>query len=158
SRSILADVPHAAILRADLRDPASVLTDRVVTGLLDFPEPVAVLMIAVLHFVGEQEDPAAVVAAYRDATAPGSYLAVTHATSDYNPELARRAEAVYTRASHQIHYRSRRQILDLLVGYELVEPGLVDMIHWRPEPDTGPDPLGGDVRRYSGYTALGRRP
>lgn len=158
SRSILADVPQAAVLRADLRDPASVLTDPVLTGLLDFTEPVAVLMIAVLHFVGDQEDPAGVVAAYRDATAPGSYLAITHATSDYNPELARRAEAVYTRASHQIRYRSREQILDLLAGYELVEPGLVDLIHWRPEPDTGPDPLDGDVRRYSGYAALGRRP
>lgn len=158
SHSILADVPHAAILRADLRDPDSVLNDPVVTDLLDFSEPVAVLMIAVLHFVTEQDDPGAVVAAYRDATAPGSYLAITHATSDYKPELARRAEAVYTRASHQIQYRSRQQILDMLAGYELVEPGLVDLIHWRPEPDTGPDPLGGDVRRYSGYTALGRRP
>lgn len=158
SRSILADAPNAAVLRADLRDPESVLADPVVTDLLDFSEPVAVLMVAVLHFVADEDDPASVVAAYRDATAPGSHLAITHATSDYKPELARRAEAVYTRASHQIHYRSKQQIADMLAGYELVEPGLADMIHWRPDPDTGADPLGGDVRRYSGYAALGRKP
>lgn len=158
SRSILADAPNAEVLRADLRDPDSVLADPIVTSLLDFSQPIAVLMIAVLHFVADEDDPAEVVAAYRDATAPGSYLAITHATSDYKPELARRAEAVYTRASHQIRYRSRPQILDMLAGYELVEPGLADLILWRPDPDIGPDPLGGDVRRYSGYAALGRRP
>jgi hypothetical protein len=118
---------------------------------------VAVLMIAVLHFVADQDDPAGIVAAYRDAL-PQSHLAITHATSDYQPELARRAEAVYTRASHQIHYRSRREILSLLAGYDLLEPGLTDLIRWRPDPDAGPDPLGGEDARYSGYAALGHRP
>jgi SAM-dependent methyltransferase len=155
SASLLADVPRAAVVRADLRDPAAVLANPVVTDTLDLSRPVAVLMIAVLHFVADDDDPAGIVAAYRAATAPGSSLAITHATSDYQPQLARRAEAVYTRASHQIHYRSRAQILDMLAGYELVEPGLTDMIHWRPEPDGRPDPLGGDIARYSGYAALG---
>jgi hypothetical protein len=157
SASLLADVPYAGVFRADLRDPGEVLASPVVTGLLDLSRPVAVLMIAVLHFVGDDDDPTGVVTAYRDATVPGSTLSITHATSDYRPQLARRAEAVYTRASHQIHYRSRQQILDMLSGYELLDPGLTDMIHWRPEADAGPDPLGGDVARYSGYAALGRR-
>jgi hypothetical protein len=157
SASLLADIPHAAVIRADLRDPAAILGDPVLTGLLNLSRPVAVLMIAVLHFVADEDDPAGVVAAYRDATAPGSCLAITHATNDYQPQLARRAEAVYTRASHQIHYRSRQQILAMLAGYELLEPGLTDMIRWRPDPPAGPDPLGGDVARYSGYAAAGRR-
>lgn len=155
SFSLLADFPQAAVIQADLRRPSAILSHPELTRLIDLSRPVAVLMIAVLHFVADEDDPAAVVATYRDATAPGSYLAITHATSDYQPQLARRAEAVYTRASHQIHYRTKQQILDMLGGYELLEPGLVDMIHWRPDPDSGADPLGGDVTRYSGYAAVG---
>jgi S-adenosyl methyltransferase len=157
SSSLLANVPNATIIQADLRWPSAVLGHPELDGLIDLSRPVAVLMIAVLHFVADEDDPNAIVAAYRDATVPGSYLAITHATSDYQPQLARRAEAVYTRASHQIHYRSKHQILDMLAGYQLLEPGLVDMIKWRPEPAVTPDPLGGDVTRYSGYAAVGRR-
>jgi hypothetical protein len=158
STTLLADVPHAAVIHADLREPRDILGSPVLTGMLDLDRPVAVLMIAVLHFVPDVDDPAAIVAAYRETTAPGSHLAITHATSDYRPELARRAEAVYTRASHQIVYRSRQQILDMMAGYDLLEPGLADLIRWRPDPNAGPDPLGGDVTRYSGYAAVGRRP
>ncbi|MFL6115221.1 MAG: SAM-dependent methyltransferase [Catenulispora sp.] len=156
--AMLDGVDGVGVLYADLRSPASVLSNPVVTETLDLSRPVAVLMIAVLHFVPDQDDPIGVVAAYRDSTVGGSYLAITHATSDYLPDLAARAEAVYKRASHQISYRSRKQILAMLDGYELVEPGLTDMICWRPDPGRGPDPLGGDVRRYSGYAAVGRRP
>jgi hypothetical protein len=157
STSLLAGVPNTGVLHADLRDPDDVLASPVVAGTLDLSHPVAVLMIAVLHFVPDSDDPPSVVAAYRDATVPGSYLAITHATSDYHPEMARAAEAVYTRASHQMYYRSRQEILSMLTGYELLEPGLADMIHWRPDPDAAPDPLGGDVTRYSGYAAVGVR-
>lgn len=157
SQSILAGVPHATVIHADLRDPDDILSHPALTGTLDLSRPVGVLMIAVLHFIPDSDDPAAVVATYRDATVPGSHLAITHATSDYHPELARRAEAVYTRASHQIFYRSREQILEMMAGYELLEPGLADMIQWRPDPEAGADPLGGDVTRYSGYAAVGKR-
>ena len=156
--ALLGGIENAGVVYADLRDPAAVLSSPVIARTLDLSRPVAVLMIAVLHFVPDEDDPAGIVAAYRDATVPGSYLAITHATSDYRPELARAAEAVYTRASHQISYRSREEILAMLDGYDLVEPGLTDMIRWRPDPAAGPDPLGGDVTRYSGYAAVGRRP
>lgn len=154
STALLADVPYAGIIHGDLRDGEDILQNPVFTRLIDPDRPVAVLMIAVLHFVADADDPNAIVASYRDATAPGSYLALTHATSDYKPELARRAEEVYTQASHQIFYRTRQQILDMTAGYDLLDPGLTDMILWRPEQDTGPDPLGGDVARYSGYAAV----
>ena len=87
----------------------------------------------------------------------GSAIAVTHATNDYDPEMAKRAEAVYRKASHQMHYRARPEVEALLAGYDLVEPGLVDMIHWRPDGEPSADPLGGDVARYSGYAAVGRK-
>jgi SAM-dependent methyltransferase len=157
STALLADAPHAAVIHADLRNPGEILRNPILTGHLDLSRPVAVLLIAVLHFVPDTDDPARIVAAYRQGTAPGSYLAITHATSDYKPELARRAEDVYARADYQIFYRGRQQILDMMAGYKLLAPGLVDMINWRPDPTDGPDPLDGDVARYSGYAAVGRR-
>jgi hypothetical protein len=158
-RALLRDEEgHTGVVHADLRDPDYVLSRPEVGELLDLSRPVGVLMIAVLHFVGDEDDPVGVVGAYRNVTAPGSFLAITHATSDYRPTMAKNAEQVYQRASHQMHYRTKREIAALLTGYDLVEPGLVDMIRWRPEPDAGPDPLGGDVSRYSGYAAVGRKP
>lgn len=154
----LAAAERTGVIMADLRDPAGVLEHPVLREVLDLERPVAVLMVAVLHFLSDRDEPAAVIEAYRAATVPGSYLAITHATDDYDPDTARRAEDVYLRANHQLHYRSRAEIGKLLSGYELIEPGLVDMTQWRPDPGSGPDPLGGDVARYSGYAAVGRNP
>jgi hypothetical protein len=156
-RALLGLTRHTGVVLADLRDVDYVLRHPVTTELLDFSRPIGVLMIAVLHFLPDRDDPAEVVSRYRDATVRGSGLAITHATSDYRPEMAKRAEAVYQKASHQINYRTKSEIAALLAGYDLVEPGLVDMIHWRPDPDPAPDPLGGDVSRYSGYAAVGRK-
>lgn len=155
-RALLADVPGATAVLADLRDPAALLALPEVSGFLDFDRPVAVLMLAVLPFVAEADDPAAIIAAYRAATVPGSYLALSHGTGDYRPTEARRVEDVYTQASHSVAPRSRRRLGELLAGYELVPPGLVDMIRWRPESGFR-DPLGGDVARYSMLAAVGRR-
>jgi hypothetical protein len=158
SNALLAGVSHAVIVHADLRDPDTVLREAARGGFLDFTRPVAVLMVSVLHFVSAADDPVAVVRAYRDATVPGSYLAVSHATNDYRPDRAKQTEGIYAQASHAMTFRSHAEIRALMPGYDLVEPGLVDMIHWRPDPqDTGPDPLGGDVTRYSGLAAVGLR-
>jgi len=155
SRSLLTDVADTAVVHADLRDTQTVLAQA--RNLLDFSRPVAVLMFAVLHFVPDEDDPAAVVDAYRRATAPGSLLALTHATDDFQPERLRDMEDVYRSASAGLTGRSHAQIIALLGGYDLVPPGLVSMIHWRPDPGGPPDPLGGDVSRYSAYAAVATR-
>lgn len=158
SRTLLADEPNATVLHADVRDPAAILGDPALHALLDLERPVAVLMMAVLHFVPDEDDPAAVVAAYRQATAPGSYLALSHATADYQPERIEEMADVYQRSTAGLTARSRAQLAALLAGYDLIEPGIVDMIHWRPDPDVlALDPLGGDVTRYSAYAAVARR-
>jgi hypothetical protein len=87
----------------------------------------------------------------------GSYLALSHGTDDYRPEEVRRVEDVYTQASHTMKLRSRATITSMMDGYELLEPGLVDIINWHPDPQSPPDPLGGDVTRYSMLGAVGRR-
>jgi hypothetical protein len=155
--ALLAGNPQAMFLQADLRDSESVLTAPELTGFLDLSQPVAVLLFSVLPFVPEEDDPAGIVAAYRDATAPGSYLALSHGTADYRPEAANSIAHVYNQASHSMTPRSRAQILGLMTGYQLVEPGLIDIIRWRPEPNPLPDPLHGDVERYSMYAAVGRK-
>ena len=155
-QALLAHEPAAAYLHADLRDPESVLRSEAVTKHLDLTRPVGILMVAVLHFVPEQDDPAGVVAAYRDAVAPGSHLVISHATNEYHPETMRRATGVYNRASHTMNFRSREEVYSLLDGFELLPPGLVDVINWRPEP-TEEDPFNGDVTRYNLLAAVGRR-
>lgn len=156
--ALLSGNSRTAVVHADLRDPAAVLADPALTRVLDLRRPVAVLMLAVLPFVSEADDPSGIVAGYRDATAPGSYLVLSHGTGEYRPEAAQRAADVYRRAANPITLRDRTAVSSLLEGYELLEPGLVDMIHWRPEPDgERPEPLGGDVARYSMLAAVGRR-
>jgi hypothetical protein len=160
SRSILAGEPNATVVHTDLRDPHSVLGDPALLGLIDLGKPVAVLMFAVLHFVPDQDDPAGIVAAYRNATVPGSYLALSHATADYQPKRMGEMQDVYRHATAGMHARSRERLAALLseAGYDVVHPGVVDMIHWRPDPGSElVDPLGGDLARYSAYAAVGVR-
>ncbi|HZU54717.1 MAG TPA: SAM-dependent methyltransferase [Actinocrinis sp.] len=157
SRVLLAETPNARFVHADLRDPERVLADPALDGFLDLGRPLAVLMFAVLHFVPDSDDPAGIVAAYRRASVAGSYLAVSHGTRDYFPERIRSLEEVYSRSSATMTMRSHAEIMDLMSGYELVPPGLTDMTRWRPDEEAAlPDPLDGDVKRYSGYGAVGR--
>lgn len=154
-RNLLAANPSTRVVHADLRDTEKVLADA--HAFLDFSRPVAVLMFAVLHFVPDDDLPADVVDSYRAATVPGSLIAVSHATNDYEPERIEEMEQVYRGATAALTGRSHKQITALLTGYDLVPPGLVSMIEWRPDPEGTPDPLGGDVRRYSAYAVVGVR-
>jgi len=154
--NLLVDDPGTRYLHADLRDPAEILGDPAVTSHLDFGRPVAVLMVAVLHFVPDEDDPAGIIEAFSAACAGGSYLVCSHATNEYQPETMRQASSVYRRASHSMHFRTRAEISSLIRGYDLLEPGLVDVIRWRPEPGDI-DPYDGDVRRYNLLAAVGRK-
>ena len=156
--ALLRDVPHTRYLQADLRDPDTVLSSPEVEGLLDLSRPVAVLMLMTLHFVPDSDDPRGIVRAYRDAVAPGSHFVFSHGTSEYRPSDTGEITAVYTQASHGIVPRDRRGISELVEGWELLEPGLVDVILWRPDAaELENDPLGGDVARYSTFAGMGRK-
>jgi hypothetical protein len=158
SRALLREQPSAAAIHADLRDPQAVVAIAGQTGLLDFSRPVAVLMLLALPFVLDTDGPEQIVAAYREASAPGSYLVLSHGTEDYRPQEAHTAAEVYRdRASQRVTLRSKSRVAKFLEGYDLLEPGLVDLTSWRPERLEIPDPLGGDIARYSMYAAVGRR-
>jgi hypothetical protein len=156
--ALLANTPQVSVLHADLRDPEAVLYDAVRAGGLDLSRPVGVLLVSVLPFVPDHDDPAGIVAAYRDGTVRGSYLAVSHGTNDYKPKVVGEIENVYARTTQPGVFRSKAEVAGILAGYEMLEPGLVDLIHWRPEAGAlNTDPLGGDVARYSLIGGVGRR-
>lgn len=137
-RRVLAGVPGAAVLSADLRDVGAVLDHPDARRLIAPDRPVAVLMLAVLHFVVDDRQVADLVAAYRDRTAPGSYLALSHACRPGEAE-ARAVEELYrTGATMPFRYRTAEQVRDLFAGYSVLAPGVVPVPDWRPEP--GPDP------------------
>jgi len=124
----------SVVVEADLRRPGELLADPVLRQHLDFGRPVAVILLAVLHFVAEESDPGSIVARLRDALVPGSYLVISHIGRELLPDqaAAERAMKVYERASEPILPRPRGRILGFFGDFELVEPGLVPKHQWRP--------------------------
>ncbi|MEV4255945.1 SAM-dependent methyltransferase [Spirillospora sp. NPDC049652] len=154
ARALLSSTDNVALVEADLRDPEAIWADGQVRELIDFSRPVAVLLLAILHFVPDEDDPHAIVARLLDRTAPGSFLAVTHSTADLAPELTREVRRVYDGASASLHTRSRDEVARLFAGTEPVEPGLVFTSQWRPAPGTAV----ADPREAALYAAVGRKP
>ena len=154
AKAMLAGTERAAVVQADLRQPERLLAHEVVRDTLDFDQPVAVLLVSILHFVADDEDPAAILGRLRAALAAGSYLALSHATTEDRPDAVKAAAQAYERASAQATPRSYQEILDLLGGLELVEPGLVYLPQWRP---TSPDDVGDHPERCMMLAAVGRK-
>jgi hypothetical protein len=155
SEALLADNPDATIVAADIRKPADILSSPQVRDLIDFTQPVAVLMIAILHFVTPEEDPAGIVAAFRDAVVEGSWLALTHATDEDRPDTAAAVGQLYRdRATSPVTARSHDGIESLFDGFGLVEPGLVYVPLWRPDRE---DEVPENPSQYWVYAGVGRK-
>lgn len=123
-----------AFVQHDIRYPQAILEDRMLTDLIDLSQPVAVLCVAVLHFIPQEDNPKEIMAAFRWRMAPGSYLAVSHVTSDgVDPGIVARVEKVYQRATAPAVPRTTADIAEFFTGLDLVEPGLVDVSQWRPD-------------------------
>lgn len=135
SRAVLEGNDKATIAAADLRDPRSVLDNPETQRLLDFDRPMGLLLVAVLHFLSDADNPAEVVATLRDALAPGSVLVVTHATLQFGPVPSgqRGVQAVYQRTATPLIMRTKEEVERFFNGFELVEPGVVPLPHWRPD-------------------------
>jgi SAM-dependent methyltransferase len=118
-------------VEADLRDPGTIVKEAART--LDFTRPAAVLLLAVLHFLSDADDPARVVAALAAGLAPGSFIALSHLTADFAPEAVGAGVAAYNRlVPAGITARSHAQVSGLLTGMGLVPPGVVPVTEWRP--------------------------
>lgn len=132
-RRLMCDKSQVTVTQADLRDPASVFAAPGVADLLDFDRPIAVLAVAVLHFIPDGDRPADVLAEYRGACVPGSYVVISHGaqTSISDTELDS-GRATYRRTATPITSRTREEIAALVAGYTLVEPGLTLLPDWHP--------------------------
>ena len=155
SRAILATNPNADVIEADLRQPQNILASDTVARLIDFAQPAGLLLVAVLHFLADADDPWQIVATLRDALAPGSYLVLCHGTDEGRPAVARAAEQVYNRGvSSDIHMRSRAEIMRFFDGFAVVAPGLVSIPMWQPAPPTSCD--SGEF--WGGLAGVARKP
>lgn len=132
--ALLAEPDRSLVVQADLRRPAALLSLPAIREHLDFSRPVALMLVAILHFVSDDDDPGGIVAALGDALAPGSYLAITHVSVDrlVDKEAAERVRGLYEKSSEPLWPRSQEQIRRFFDGFELVEPGLVPACEWRP--------------------------
>jgi len=132
---------NTVVIEADLRQPQMILDHPDARKLIDFSLPFAVLVVAVLHFVGDEDQPHAVVGTIHDAMPPGSYLVLSHVTGDIRPEAAAKSEAEYRKVTPGATLRTHEEILRFFADLELVEPGLVEVPCWQPDdreaPDTG---------------------
>ena len=166
ARALLADETTIAVA-GDARDPAAILADQAVRAHLDFDRPVAVLLVSVLHFLaGPGDDPAAVVAVFRDALVPGSFVVISHvADLPDAPQSAERAQAtreaarLYQELAGPFALRTPIEIAALFAGLDLVDPGLVGVHEWRPRRDRPgpPVPVLGGIGRVP-ESGLGRGP
>jgi hypothetical protein len=119
-------------VEGDLRDPDTIVRQAALT--LDFTRPAAVILVAVLHFLTDADDPAGVVAALADVLAPGSFVAISHLTSDFAPDQVGAGVAAYNAmVPVGLTARTHSQVTGLFGGLALVAPGVVPVSEWRPE-------------------------
>jgi hypothetical protein len=154
ANALLTGSGSTAIVLADLRDPEGILADPKLRTLIDFAQPVALLLVAILHFITEAEHPAQIVATLRDALPPGSYLVLSHGTADFHPPgTAGQAAAAYEHATAPLVLRSLPQVSAFFDGFNLVEPGLVQAPLWRP---AGRRPRPKALAKIGIYAGVGR--
>jgi S-adenosyl methyltransferase len=153
SRSLLTGNTRTAVVQADGRHPDQLLADPGLTGLLDLSRPVGLLMVALLHFVRDEEDPHGILAGYAAGLAPGSWLVVSHGSTDTAPGVATMETLYQQNTATPIQMRSRSELETLLRDVRLVEPGIEFLPAWRPD---HPDDVGEDPSWSSGYGAVGR--
>ncbi|MHA6759278.1 SAM-dependent methyltransferase [Streptacidiphilus sp. PAMC 29251] len=147
ARALMSGKGHGAtkVLQADLREVEAILDSEEVKALIDFTRPVALLLVAVLHFIPDGDDPHGIVARLLKALPSGSFLVLTHGTSDVLTEEEKaKVDSAYSKVSSMLQLRTRGDIARFFTGLDLVEPGLVLAPFWRPdtEPPQGSDRIG----------------
>jgi hypothetical protein len=156
SRDILAGNPCAVAIQADALHPDAVLHHPDVQRMLDLSQPLAVLLVAFLHLVADDVEVLRLVRYVGETIAPGSYLAVTHATDSFSPARSAKTATVFNRrTTSPVTLRSREQILPYFEGFELVEPGIVPTPSWRPESED--DFLVKEPERAQAFAGVGRK-
>lgn len=155
ARALMSGPGHGgtAVIQADLRRPTEILTDPRLTDMIDFGRPVGLLLVAVLHHLRDDDDPARLVRELMEPLAPGSHAVLAHLGEDLRPAESSAVAGAAGRSSVTLVPRGREQVLGFLEGLELVDPGLVQVPYWRPT-----EPVGDDAQRVWSYAAVARKP
>jgi SAM-dependent methyltransferase len=157
ARALLSSAPEGrtAYIQADLREPEKILASPVVSEVLDLSRPVALMLVAILHFIADEEDPGAILATLLAALAPGSHVVVTHLSPEDDPVGVHGLERTYREGGMTLQARTADELARLAFpGLQLVPPGVVLVSEWRPD-DNGPRPRAADVGVYGG---IARKP
>jgi hypothetical protein len=159
ARALLSSTPEGATayIDADLREPEKILNHPDLTRTLDLSQPVGLMLVAILHFILDDEDPHGLVSRLLDALPSGSYLVMTHATLDFlPPKQQQEAKVAMASGRHGVfHARTRDEFGRFFDGLELVSPGIVPVCEWRAEEEPQPRPSPVEVAVYG---AVARKP
>jgi hypothetical protein len=158
ARALMTGTPQGRTeyIDADIRDVDAILDAPGLRATIDRDQPIALLLIAILHFVGDADDPYGIVKRLVDALPSGSYLAISHLTGDFDAAAWERVAAIYRRTGVTMQVRPKPQIERFFEGLELVEPGLEVLTRWRPDPDEDPDRA--TDTQVAVYGAVARKP
>ncbi|TQS42902.1 SAM-dependent methyltransferase [Cryptosporangium phraense] len=157
ARALLTSTPQGrtGYFQADLRDPDAILSNPGLREVLDLDQPVALLLVAILHFIADSDDPIGLVRHYLDALPAGSYLVVSHATGDHmDPDQADKITDALTRGGGSFQLRSHDDVARFFTGLELVPPGLVSVVEWHPAADAPEGQL--TVKEVSMWAGIAR--
>jgi hypothetical protein len=154
ARALLTSDPAGATTyaEADLRDPDRILGDQALRDTIDLNRPVALMLLAILHFLPESDDPYAIVGRLLGALPPGSFLVVSHATSDYAPPELAADIAAGKHGSGRL--RTRAEITRFFDGLTLIDPGVVPIAEWRAADEPQPRPAAAETAMYAGIAQL----
>ncbi|WP_371478227.1 SAM-dependent methyltransferase [Kitasatospora sp. NBC_00315] len=155
SRLLLEADPLSSVVQADLRDAPDLLSRPEVQAMLAAGEPIAVLLVAVVHFVTDEEDPWRSVRAVREVLPPGSALVLSHASLEGRPDQAEDHQALYRSTPTPLTMRTKEEIASFFEGFDLVDPGVVYLPEWHPE---NPKAVGEHPERMTGMAGVGLRP
>jgi hypothetical protein len=157
ARALLTSAPGGATtyIDADLHEPDKILGNPDLRGTLDLSQPVGLMLVAILMFLRDVEDPQGIVARLLAALPSGSYLALTHPTADFNPEAMQGAVAAAAQSGITLVPRSRAEVEAFFTGLDLVEPGVVPVLAWRPDPEEAPP---ADPHSAYYWAGIGRKP
>jgi hypothetical protein len=155
SRSLLRQNPNSIAIQADAAEISRILVEPEVRRLIDLDKPLAVLMVALLHFIPDDPTVSRIIRTVREAVVKGSYIAISHGLNEnMSAETARQLEALYAKSTNRVRFRSRAEMNLLFEGLELVPPGVVEVFQWRPD---GASAIDGP-QEISSLCGVGRKP
>jgi len=159
-RALLAEDESTTVVRADLRNPEEILNHPVVREFIDFEQPVGLLLFAILHHLGDDEEPGSIATRLIQALPAGSHVVISHFHNPgaERPEVsaqATAAEKIFNETLGTGRWRTGEEILAYFGDLELVEPGLVPLPEWRPEPGDHAEP---GITYYTFVGAVARKP